>query len=134
MLNDNKQINKQKDKLNIKTINNKVILSSVEKKFHKKKPITSSNTHSNGNHSRNNAEENKIMSFDMSNKNRFPIFKKNQVKKNESSNYQCENNSKNKYFSDHSIDKTPETRKHRLKKAESIESFIENKPIRVYKK
>jgi hypothetical protein len=129
---ENRKIDKEKEKQKASNNKNKLVSSSVDKKFHKKKPNSSSNGPSNASHSRNNVEEPKIvMSFDMSDKNRFPFSKKNLAKKNESYNYQSENNSKNKVFSDHSEDRTPETRKHRLKKTESIESLKESKPIRV---
>jgi hypothetical protein len=129
---DNRKVDKEKEKNKAAINKNKLVSSSVDKKFHKKKPNSSSNGHSNVNHSRNHVEEPKIvMSFDMSDKNRFPFSKKNVAKKNESYNYQSENNSKNKVFSDHSVERASESKKHRLKRTESIDSIKESKPIRV---
>lgn len=129
-----KKKDKEKEKEKDKPPNNqqKIISSSVEKKFHKKKPSTPNLNHIKTTQSRNKGEDTKIvMSFDMSNKNRFPFSKKNNVKKLESSNYQSINNSKSRIIQEHSVDRTPETKRSRIRKTESLDSQIESKPIRV---
>ena len=109
-----------------KTNNNQMPGSfSVEKRFNKRKPNASIS-----NENLNKGEESRtIMSFDMSSKNRFPIYSsKNKGKRNESSNNYL-SNSKSK--ADYSEDKNSEGKRRRLKKTESIDSLKENKPLKV---
>jgi hypothetical protein len=105
-----------------------VAVASVDKRFNKRKPSTGNISNSNV-PSRNKEEPKIIMSFDMSTNSRFPLARNNR-NKNDSSASQ----SKNKLFSDNSIDKTPESRKHKLRKTESVDSKLDNKPIRARSK